>query len=600
MTTHRHPTLPRPPGWRALLWAALSALALLAPATAQAAAPCQPGLTALELPDGGRYCGQMQGGKLHGQGRIDWGEGRYYVGHFAGGFMDGAGRMVGDDHDYTGQFRRGAMSGRGKLARSDGVVYEGDFARNQMHGQGTLSIPEQFTYEGRFDKDRPHGHGRMTYPGGASVEGQFDNYQVQGPATLIWPTGERFEGPLLGGRPHGEGAWTRADKAVVRGTFEFGGQDGQGRVQYPDGATYTGQMKDRHAQGPGELRRADGAVYRGQFADDKFDGEGRLTLPDGTVQLGHWRAGAYLGLQGDGTLPDTPELMRRNAEAVLYNQQALLQRQWDQLQPSGLGAPRLYALYLAGDGRQEVFRREVAYVDQLFARRFGTRGRSVSLVNSRSSTAQLPLATAHSVGLALGALAAKMDRQRDLLFVFLTSHGSNTHELSLGLKGLALPDLSAQRLAELLKASGIRNQVVVVSACYSGGFVPLLQGERTWVITSASADRTSFGCADDNEFTYFGRALFKDTLPAAATLGDAFAQANRLVTEWEQRDAADRREAERKAAALMPRGGDRRATAARAAEEKKDERSLPQSVVSPAFQAEVDAWFRAHPPVSTH
>ena len=49
------------------------------------------------------------------------------------------------------------------------------------------------------------------------------------------------------------------------------------------------------------------------------------------------------------------------------------------------------------------------------------------------------------------------------------------------------------------------------------------------------ADCTSFGCADENDFTYFGRALFKECLPQAANLSDAFAKAQVLVQEWEEK-----------------------------------------------------------------
>ena len=521
----------------------LAALALLACAAAWAAPACPPGRTALDLPDGSHYCGQLQGGKLHGQGT---------------------------------------------LTRAKGWVYEGAFADGLMQGQGKLIYSNGYVYEGQFQQGEPGGQGRLTDNAGVIVEGRFEGFDTVGPATIRWPTGERFEGPLIDGEPHGQGAWTRADQAVVRGQFDLGDVDGEARIQYPDGAAYTGPVHERQAQGKGTLRRPNGDVYVGGFAADQFDGSGALTRAGGVVQTGYWRAGAYIGAQGDGTLEDTSDVAQRNAEAVLYNQQALLQRQWDQLQPSGPGAPRMYALLVAGDGRQEVFRREVAFVDDLLARRFGTHGRTVRLVNSRSSTGQLPLATAHSIELALQALAQKMNRQRDLLFVFLTSHGSRQHELALGLRGLRLPDLSAEQLAALLKASDIRNQIVVVSACYSGGFAPLLQGERTWVITASRADRASFGCADDSDFTYFGRALFEEALPAAPTLSAAFHLADQRVSEWERRDA--------QRAAQPPSGPAQAASAADAARAPEAaERSQPQSVVSPAFRAEVDGWFQTHP-----
>jgi len=77
---------------------------------------------------------------------------------------------------------------------------------------------------------------------------------------------------------------------------------------------------------------------------------------------------------------------------------------------------------------------------------------------------------------------------------------------------MELPGLSAQRLGELLRDSGIRWKVVLISACYSGGFIDPLADERTLVITASRADRTSFGCADTNELTDFGRAYFKEAL----------------------------------------------------------------------------------------
>ena len=332
----------------------------------------------------------------------------------------------------------------------------------------------------------------------------------------------------------------------------------------PDGGRYVGRLQQGLMHGRGSITWDD-SQYDGEFVRGRMQGQGTLRRDDGTVA-------------------ETPALAARNNEAVLYNQQALLQQQFSALQPSRGGPPQMYALFVAGDGSQEVFRREVAYVDALFARRFGTRDRAVRLVNSRSSTQRLPLATTHSIGQALQALAQKMDRERDLLFVFLTSHGSRTHELALGMNEMSLPDLPATRLGEMLKASGIRKQVVVVSACYSGGFVPPLQGENTWVITAARADRSSFGCADENDFTYFGRALFKESLPTAPTLSAAVTQAIARVEEWEARDAKAAQDT-RKAAPAEDKAS---------AEAEAAAHSEPQSVVSPAFRAEVDAWFAAH------
>jgi len=97
--------------------------------------------------------------------------------------------------------------------------------------------------------------------------------------------------------------------------------------------------------------------------------------------------------------------------------------------------------------------------------------------------------------------------------------------------------LPARELRNLLRESRIRWKVVLISACYSGGFVDALKDEHTLVITAARHDRASFGCADENDFTYFGRAFFKESLPRARSFEDAFGMATTLVREWENKDA---------------------------------------------------------------
>jgi hypothetical protein len=178
----------------------------------------------------------------------------------------------------------------------------------------------------------------------------------------------------------------------------------------------------------------------------------------------------------------------------------------------------LYLLGVAGDGAQEVFHRETSFVQRQFDRDYGTVGRSLMLVNSRNTVAQQPMATRTSIAASLDALGAKMDKANDILFLFLTSHGSPEHELALAQNGMDLHSLPAQELASMLKHSGIRWKVIVISACYAGGFIDALKDEHTLVITAARRDRTSFGCDDQNDFTYFSEAYFKEALPRAQAL----------------------------------------------------------------------------------
>jgi hypothetical protein len=128
-----------------------------------------------------------------------------------------------------------------------------------------------------------------------------------------------------------------------------------------------------------------------------------------------------------------------------------------------------------------------------------------------------------------------MDEGEDILFLFLTAHGSPDHTLDVSLAPYQLEQLTPVRLRQLLDESGIRFRVIVVSACYSGGFVRTLASPDTMVITASGADRASFGCRDGRQWTDFGRAYFKEALPATGSFEGALQRARELIA---QREAA--------------------------------------------------------------
>lgn len=230
------------------------------------------------------------------------------------------------------------------------------------------------------------------------------------------------------------------------------------------------------------------------------------------------------------------ERFAANAEAALYRQRSLLDAALAAVEPSRRGRINLYLLAVAGDGSQEVFRREVEFVRGQFDRDFDTRGHSIALVNSRHTATTAPMATLTSIREALQTIAARMDRDHDILFLYMTSHGGKDHEFKLNQNAITLRGLRPAELAEMLAESRIRWKVVLVSACYSGGFIEPLKSETTMVMTAARADRTSFGCEDENDFTYFGRAFFKEALPASGSFFEAFNRARVLVSQWEAKD----------------------------------------------------------------
>ena len=74
----------------------------------------------------------------------------------------------------------------------------------------------------------------------------------------------------------------------------------------------------------------------------------------------------------------------------------------------------------------------------------------------------------------------------------------------------------------------------MISSCYSGGFIPALKDEKTLIMTASKADRVSFGCSEEADFTYFGDALFAQALNQTDDLQQAFELAKKHIAAREQ------------------------------------------------------------------
>ena len=222
-------------------------------------------------------------------------------------------------------------------------------------------------------------------------------------------------------------------------------------------------------------------------------------------------------------------------EALLYQQTRLLDQQLDKLQAQRPNVADLYFVGFAGYGWQDVFMKEVNTVRALFDKRFDTQGRSLVLINNAKTAESEPLASMTALQAALSRIGQLLDPEEDVLFLFVTSHGSTEPPyISIDNAGLDLTQLTPERLKTALAATPIKWKVIVVSACYSGGFIPALRDDHTLVITASSADRNSFGCSDHNNMTDFGRAYFVEALNATRSLTVAFDLASKRIVEREK------------------------------------------------------------------
>lgn len=231
------------------------------------------------------------------------------------------------------------------------------------------------------------------------------------------------------------------------------------------------------------------------------------------------------------TVVRTPGIER---EAAFHVQATLLEQTLARLNPGRPGLIDLYFLGVAAYGAQDVFLREARSVRALFDERFDTAGRSAVLINNNATLADTPIATLTNLRAALREFARRMNRDEDVLFLFLTTHGDEQHRLEVELWPLVLDPITPQALADAVKESAIKWKVLVISACYSGGFVEALRDPYTVVITAADAQSTSFGCAHENDWTYFGEAYFQHGLRRTRSFIEAFELARQRVAQREQ------------------------------------------------------------------
>ena len=500
------------------------------------------------LPDGGRYRGDLVDGLLQGQGRIDYPNGSWYAGQFDKGQWHGTGEWHGSNGEvYRGQFHQGLFHGQGSLTTPTSS-YTGGFKLGRRDGEGTLK-ENGMTYRGEFKADRYSGLGRLELDDGSQYQGPFVNGKPNGEGQRFDASGNQFTGHFVDGQLQGKGTFNSAEGDVYIGGFRNNQLNGRGRYENADGDVWIGQFKDGALTGKGELIGADGSHYLGQFNDWRFTGEGRLNLPDGSFYIGQFEGDSYHGrgtlVLTDGTVQSGTwangqrvrdadgRLLPDVLELGLLAQGRLLEDALANI-PASTPAVELYSLTLGGDGKQSVFLRESDYVANMLTSRFGAFGQ-IRLVNHRDHLGDRPMASRESLRRAAATLAERSGPE-DLIFIYLTSHGTSEHELVLDQPRMELADLPADELAVVLAPLKNRDKIVVISACYSGGFITALKDERTLIMTASRADRVSFGCSEEANFTYFGDALFAQALNQTDDLEQAFKRAKGIVAEREQAD----------------------------------------------------------------
>jgi len=226
------------------------------------------------------------------------------------------------------------------------------------------------------------------------------------------------------------------------------------------------------------------------------------------------------------------QIERDRSPAAELDEHRKLDRALRALLPQRPGTVDAYVVAIALDS-DPVFAREARVAGEVLRRRYNAAGRTIVLAGADGSgPSQLPRGTPATLAVALARIAELMNRQEDAIILYTTSHGTpfglyyNDGDSGYGL-------IAPNRLAAMLDQLGLSNRLLILNACFAGVFVPRLQSDRGAIVTAAAADRTSFGCVAENDWTFFGDALINHALRGPQPLAGAFAQAGALIAGWE-------------------------------------------------------------------
>ncbi len=125
-----------------------------------------------EYKDGSKYCGECEGGVLHGCGiLVEPGNRGVFEGLWAKGNQMSGMFTWPNGRRYEGDWKGPFRNGLGLESRPDGTKYTGEFSQNTMGPLGVLSLPTHGLYMGTWsDTGMQEGDGVEAYADGGTVD----------------------------------------------------------------------------------------------------------------------------------------------------------------------------------------------------------------------------------------------------------------------------------------------------------------------------------------------------------------------------------------------------------------------------------------------
>lgn len=204
------------------------------------------------------------------------------------------------------------------------------------------------------------------------------------------------------------------------------------------------------------------------------------------------------------------------------------------LEPQRPGTVDAFVVVAALDA-DPVFGREAREAGRVLAERFDAQQRTIVLAEDESPDQADAAGTPAHLDRTLARVGALMDREEDVLVLYSTSHGTPHAGLNYKHPVHGAGILTPPQLAGMLERSGARNRLIILQACFSGQFVPVLAAPRTVIATAASAMRSSFGCSPGNDWTFFGHALVNQAMRKVDSFARQFRRALVTIIGWEKK-----------------------------------------------------------------
>ncbi|XP_050685378.1 alsin isoform X2 [Leptidea sinapis] len=185
------------------------------------------------------------------------------------------------DATYIGRWLDGKVHGNGRVDWPDGRVYVGQFQINTLCGHGKMDIPGVGCYEGQWKDNLQNGYGIMKYAAGDIYEGYFKDGHPHGHGIKR------------------QGDFTSLSATIYTGEWIAGVKQGYGVMDYiGKGEKYLGNWSDNKKHGCGLIVTLDGIYYEGLFTQDILTGHGVMVFEDGTHYEGEFRAAGIFSGKG--------------------------------------------------------------------------------------------------------------------------------------------------------------------------------------------------------------------------------------------------------------------------------------------------------------